>query len=428
MPRPASTAANSTWNYNDPETFQNQVSRDGSTLFFVSPEAGDPRELYVRRNGHSTLVSHAADGSAASSGVVPVGTANTVTSAGSYAYGSVDGKAAIFWSVDSLAPGAPADSMAKAYRYDVETDTVTYLPGIGGRINVGRLVKASIVAASDDDRRFLFTEDVGGTFFEGIYVWDEGTIKTIYSGLIRHLAPARATASGSAFVFSTSTFDQFLGFNSGPPFTNQIYRYDVAKEKLSCVSCPPDDVVPSGNAILSNQDASNAGVANPTGSVAPSRGFSEDGNHVFFDTPDPLVPRDTNGTRDVYEWTPTRISLISSGHDSQPSFFLDSSADGSDVFFATKEGLDADDADGSYDVYDAHVDGGFLRREVTPCSGEECRSSASVPAGAQTAASKSFAGAGNQPQQKPKKKTHKKKHHKKKAHKRNAGHNRGGSK
>jgi PKD repeat protein len=402
-------------NYSTPEEYGNRVSRDGSTLFFISPDPGrgapGRTELYVRRSGHSTLVSHASDGSPAPSGVSPVETLSSLFAArngqNQYAYASPDGSSAIFQSIDALTASAPSDGSVKTYRYDVKTDTVTYLPGVGG---------ATIVAASDDGSRFLF----GG---DGIKLWDNGAIKTIYSGSLTggngfsQIAPARAVASGSAFVFSTSA--RIPGFNGGGQV--QIYRYDVNREKLSCLSCPPDDVTPSGEARLAYQrDGLNEGLI-------PTRGISADANRVFFDSSDPLVPGDANSVRDVYEWTPSGLSLISSGKGTTDSFYLDSSADGNDVFFATKEGLDSADNDSSSDVYDARVDGGFLKKAVVPCSGEACRSGASALPGVSTAATKSFEGAGNQPQTKPKRsKGHKKKHHKK-AHKR-AGHKRGGSK
>jgi hypothetical protein len=379
----------------------NQVSSDGSTLFFLSPDGGDgalePPQLYVRRGGHSTLVSHAQDGTPAPSGVVGPAELSYYGEVQQHVFASKDGKTAIFRSIDALAPGASGDSSVKAYRYDVETDTVTYLPGVGGD---------SIVAASEDLHRFLFGDRFNG---DGIRLWDEGTIRPIYSGGLAGqpaATPAAATPSGSVFIFTTAT--EIPGFNSGG--AAQVYRYDVAHDKLTCVSCPPDDVTSPGSA----------------GFDPSMRGMSADGGRVFFDTPNPLVPRDTNGVGDVYEWTPRGVSLITSGQGSAESFFLDNSADGNDVFFATREAIDLDDNDAGYDVYDARVDGGFLKPVVVPCSGEACRSGASAVPATSTAATKSFEGAGNQPQPRQNK-GHKKKHHKKKAHKR-AGHKRGGSK
>jgi hypothetical protein len=295
-----------------------------------------------------------------------------------FAYGSADGKTVIFQSVDALAAGAPNDSTQKAYRYDVATDAVSYLPGVGG---------STVLAASDDDRRFLFGDSTH------IAVWDEGTIKTLASVALSYgqaLVPARATASGSVFLFSTQGL--IPGFNSGG--MNQVYRYDLAQDKLSCVSCPPDGIVPSGDARLTNDDLLSP---QPDGALVADRGMSDDGRRVFFDTPDALVPRDANGRRDVYEWTPSGVSLISSGRSQQNSFLLDSGASGNDVFFATAEDLVPGDTDSSYDVYDARVNGGFKKVEAAaPCAGDGCQGSMSEALSLPTPASVGFSGAGNE--------------------------------
>lgn len=371
-----------------PERSGNQVSEDGSTLWFVSPDPGNVpslgpvTQLYVRRAGHSTLVSHAPDGTPAPDGVVAVNTLNGIgrdPRAHQFAFGSPDGTASIFQSTDALAAGAPNDSSVKSYRYDVATNTVTYLPGVDG---------ATIVAASDDGQRFLF-----GSFSPGeplrIGVWDHGTIKPIAPVGSDTLAPARATPSGSAFVFSSSA--PIPGFNNGGV---QIYRYDLAQEKTICLSCAAFGAA-SSDATMVNQ--------NPTGTdngeVIPDRGMSENAGRVFFQTASALVPQDTNGVQDVYEWTPSGVSLISTGRSHDPSIILDNSASGDDVFFATSEGLDPQDTDGSYDVYDARVDGGFAAAaQVTPCEGEACQGPSAPPPGPSSVGSRGLEGRGNQKQ------------------------------
>jgi hypothetical protein len=381
-PASAATPRRQIFNYNTPETAGNQVSRDGSTLLFVSPDAGPgPKQLYVRRDGHSALVSHTESDAPAPSGASPVlGLSRSATDSSTpvqYAFGSPDGSTAIFQSFDPLTSEAPNDGLQKVYSYDVDTDTVRYLQGVGG----------TVVAGSDDNSRFLFSG--GGQ----ISIWDHGTIKTIAAGG-GHMSPARATASGSVFVFSTEA--AIPGFNSGGVL--QVYRYDVAADKLSCVSCPPDGTTPSGNANLSNDDTL-ASSSNWDGELRASRGLSDDGERVFFDTPDPLRTRDTNGLRDVYEWTPGGVSLISSGRSREDSFFLDSSASGNDVFFATSEDLDPSDTDLSYDAYDARVGGGFKRADVpSPCSSDGCQGTLTRPLSLPASGSTSFVDSGNEQQ------------------------------
>jgi hypothetical protein len=389
---PASTgnSARVSNNFTTPEEVSNQVSRDGSTLLFVSPDPGTdptlspPTQLYVRRAGHSTLASHAADGTPAINGAAPVRTLNggiRDSFAHEYAFGSADGTAAIFQSLDALAPGAPTDSSQKVYRYDVATDKVSYLPGVAG----------TVVAASDDAQRFLFGNDTQ------IAVWDHGTIKTLRQGAPSdQVAPARATASGSVFVFSSRA--PMPGFNTGGVV--QVYRYDVVQDKLTCISCPPDGIVPSGEARLANQTDDDSNSVHSGELIAP-RGMSADGQRVFFQSPDALLPRDSNGRLDVYEWTPSGVSLISSGRSHDKSFLLDISASGDDVFFATSEGLDPGDTDGAVDVYDARVDGGFKRTDVATCTGDGCQGARSEAPSLLAAGSATFAGSGNEQPSQP---------------------------
>jgi hypothetical protein len=379
------------FNFSNPDTTGNQVSRDGSNLLFVSPDPGpNPAQgptpqLYIRRGGHSTLVSHMLSGitDPAPSGVAPVQALNASHQDAHphmYAYGSPDGKSVIFDSADVLAVGAPAGAALKAYSYDVATGVVSYLPGVGG---------GAVVASSDDGQRFVFGDSTH------IAISIDGTIKTIatFPSSIYQLSPARATASGSVLLFSTSI--AIPGFNNGTGSFIQVYRYDTDQDKLSCLSCPPNGTAPTGDAVLSNQDA--RGFL-PSGELVPSRGLSDDGGRVFFDSPNSLVPRDTNGNhRDVYEWTPSGLSLISSGRSKDNSFFLDSSANGNDVFFTTTEGLDPADTDGAYDVFDARVGGGFAQtRQVAPCEGDACQGGASGAPVSPAPGSARIAGAGDQ--------------------------------
>jgi hypothetical protein len=388
-PASAATPSRDVFNLNTFENTSNQVSRDGSTLLFVSPDpGGDPSagpttQLYVRRGGHSTLISHDENHDVAPSGASPVqGLSQSALAQGfarQYGYGSPDGKTVIFQSLDSLTSGAPNDGLQKVYMYDVDTDTVHYLPDVAG----------AVVAGSEDNSRFLFSDATR------IALWDHGTVKTIAtvpSGLAQ-MSPARATASGSVFAFTTRA--PIPGFNNGANVL-QVYRYDVAASKLSCVSCPPDGITPRGDAHLSNDDIL-GNTFSPDGELVGTRGISDDGERVFFDTPDPLRPRDTNGLRDVYEWTPSGVSLISTGRSQRESFLIDSSANGNDVFFSTVEGLDPGDTDASYDVYDARVGGGFKRADVpSPCASDGCQGAPTRSPALSAPGSTSFVGNGNE--------------------------------
>src|SRR6185436_7557274 len=123
----------------------------------------------------------------------------------------------------------------------------------------------------------------------------------------------------------------------------EIYRYDPLAEegeRLLCVSCDPAGLPPSADALLEDIDGritSQTMIANLT----------DDGQEVFFHSFDRLLPEDANEAEDVYEWKAQGVSgctrgggclaLISSGQGETPSVLYAMSADGSDVFFTTKE-------------------------------------------------------------------------------------------
>lgn len=179
----------------------------------------------------------------------------------------------------------------------------------------------------------------------------------------------------------------------------EVYRYDARaadshEPPLVCVSCDASGAPPVANAFFGHS----AGLR--TAAAGPVPAISSDGRYVFFDTADPLVSQDTNGTLDVYEWHDGVVSLISSGHDPNPSYFLGASADGSNVFFGTHARLVPQDTDTAGDVYDARI-----CTEASPCvkppasgtgvcEGDACQNPPAAPVD-RTPGSLSFSGAGN---------------------------------
>jgi hypothetical protein len=86
-------------------------------------------------------------------------------------------------------------------------------------------------------------------------------------------------------------------------------------------------------------------------------GVSADGTHVFFDTKEALTSSDTDSARDVYErfgGTTTEVSIgPTGGNTAVDSFYVGDSTDGTKVFFVSYDGLTSDDTDsGTKDVYE----------------------------------------------------------------------------
>ncbi len=190
---------------------------------------------------------------------------------------------------------------------------------------------------------------------------------------------------------------------SGQP-DEEVYLYDAETNKLVCASCNPSGARPLGvhdvadlngkfYSILMDQSGAWNGAAEDgnderghwlAADIAPEwhveyevatereSYLSEDGR-LFFNSSDALVPQDTNGLADVYEYEPPGVgdctnasatfnersdgcvNLISSGQSSTESTFLEASETGDDVFFITSAKLVNEDAGDQNAVYDAHV-------------------------------------------------------------------------
>jgi hypothetical protein len=88
---------------------------------------------------------------------------------------------------------------------------------------------------------------------------------------------------------------------------------------------------------------------------ATFRGISADGAHVFFETLEALGSNDLDAVNDVYDRSAGQTTRISkgavNGNGASPAQFARASADGTRVFFLTSEQLTGDDTDVSTDVY-----------------------------------------------------------------------------
>jgi hypothetical protein len=211
----------------------------------------------------------------------------------------------------------------------------------------------------------------------------------------RSLSPTRSDPSGDVFVFQSHA--QLTAYdNEG---SSEIYRYDLfasPTERLTCVSCDPTGAPAGGDAMLDDTENgidSHTVIANVT----------DDGEEVFFESVDRLLPEDANSVSDVYEWKAKGfggcardggcLALISSGQGESDSYLYGMSADGHDVFFRTSEKLVAADVPGSPSIYDARIDGGIPDSPAAaPCQGDACQGQGS---GSPTLPPTATTGAGN---------------------------------
>jgi hypothetical protein len=319
---------------------QTQTSVDGSVVYFAV-EFG---AIYRRVNGQTTLVSHA-DGTNIPADIPLPATLDAV---------SGDGRYAVFHTTNSNIPpltAHPVDPNGGAvYRYDSVDDTITYISDVRDRAG-------QTVYATDDAQTIYVDQSTISTVFGPLVVWHNGEERTIDS-------------DGGSDAIAISPSGRYFGWVAADGSAN---LYDYETDESVCVSCPADGS-PNGRAKI-------PGGGNFLGN-SPSKTVTDDGT-MFFDAPDRLLAADHNGSRDVYAYRAGRLSLISPGTADFDAQLVDSSLDGSSVFFQTTQGLVGQDTDSEMDVYVARVGGGFAAQNPpkppAQCVRFQCGGSLGVP-------------------------------------------------
>jgi hypothetical protein len=312
------------------------ISSDGSHVYFTELEDGG---IYLREGNTTKLLPDTTGGGA------------------SFQTASTDGTVAYF------TVGTHLD------RYSASAQTSTDITPSGGVMGV-------LGASTDGARVYYATTD-------GVFLWSAGTTSEITSGqvLAANYPPAtgtaRVSADGSHLLFSSTASLTAYPSNGKA----ELYLYGPPRSggpsRLLCVSCKPTGETAGGSASVPGS------VANGSTLIYRPRVMSESGNRVFFESEDKLAVQDTNNRRDVYEWEafgegtcavdPGCVQLISAGRSSQPSTFIDASADGSAAFFLTDESLLSVDP-GSTDIYAARTGSGFPPPPSgIPCDGDSCQ-------------------------------------------------------
>lgn len=407
----------------------NAVSDDGSRVYWTA-NGGGTGHLYLRQN---PLGAGAECSKASAPCSVPV--SDTVSASAAQFWGaSTDGSKAIF----SVADGGLKGNL---YIYDAEAEASTLIAeeanGVMGssedasriyflsqKVLTGEPNAEGQSAAAGEPNLYFYeaTESAPNYSFVTTLVAADAarTFSPVAAESTGHFS--RVTPDGRHLVFMSTA--SLLGYdntdaNSGEPAA-EIYTYE-AGEGLDCVSCNPTGARPVGKEFFYGAKPTEVWVAaeipRAENQLHAPRAISEDGSRIFFDTTDALLPRDTNGKQDVYEWERASgatqceglgaerfvaraggcLSLISSGESPADSSFVDADRSGTDVFFATAQSLLVQDP-GQVDIYDARIGGGFPPPALPkpPCVGEACQSPPPAPAAA-VPSSSTFRGAGNVP-------------------------------
>jgi hypothetical protein len=195
--------------------------------------------------------------------------------------------------------------------------------------------------------------------------------------------------------------------------TGDIYAYDGGKDELVRITAPQGG---SGGSYMCDSPTSlqcygtgsysNSEVQGDSRGVATDPAVATD-RIAFFQSKSNLVPGDTDGLMDVYQWRNGKLRLISGGITDTSAMYASNDASGRNVFVMTHARLTHEDIDGVRDIYDARVGGGFPEPPpVVTCDvlGDACQGSApeSLPAAPSPASATSTSG-GNAPESKQKK-------------------------
>jgi hypothetical protein len=234
------------------------------------------------------------------------------------------------------------------------------------------------------------------TFIATLSAKDENEGKnSLGAGAVDWSGPAQRTAevspNGHYIAFDSNyelnrkgTLGGVKEFPDGP----EIFRYSTESGELTCVSClSPTPSEPDGPPLPGKALNLVSTMEEPNG--ANRQRYMLSNGRVLFDTPNALVPQDTNGQPDVYEWDPVDVgscttsseqfralsngcvALISGGTSKvSESTLADASADGSDIFFTTSQSLVPQDRDEITDLYDAREGGGFPPPPEPACAVE----------------------------------------------------------
>jgi hypothetical protein len=381
-----------TSNQHNGPSFSHDISEDGRRIFWTDL---NNHNLYLREGGTRTVqVDAGAGGGGSFWNATPDGSKVLFTKSGDlYEYDVESGQTA------DLVPGGEVQGIVStsgdlSYIYFVadaalasgsetqECLTPSEGPGNNSNCNLyvlhqGEPVRFIAKLAADDN--YSSVQSFGG--MDG--AWQAGMGNK----------EAAATPDGQHLVFTSAR--SLTGFDNNEG--EEVFVYDYGAARLSCVSCSPV----SEPAHLRS---SFLPVSNDNTNVL--RWMASDGTKVFFDSLVALVPQDTNGVVDVYEWEEDGVGscqrsqgciyLLSSGASPESSWFLDASENGEDVFIATRSQLTLEDQNEMIDVFDVRANTP-LPAVQPQCSGTGCQGVASSPPVFATPSSVTYSGVGNFP-------------------------------
>jgi hypothetical protein len=393
------------------------ISADGSRIIFTVPETPQSPSgaLYMRIDHATTIQLNASERTPPDP---------NPDQPAKYWDASTDGKRVFFTTGEALTDNAPLNGDQKLYVYDAskpdsDPHNLTLISVDSQPADGGDVVN---VQGTSSDGHYIYFAAVGQLIAgqplldRTFYVWHDGDLRyitTMYEFPDRledtntvswsfFRPTTRVTPDGLHLLFSSSRgglgptgYDQGHCGDAFGTGCRELYLYSYASRRLACVSCNPSGAPATASAFSAQRLNTSAALPSP----AQNHPLSDDGRNVFFSTAEALVPQDVNGKIDVYEYdVPTgTLHLITNGTELSDSYFMDASPSGSDVLILTRAQLVAADIDGSYDLYDVRVGGGFPEPPPPspPCSADSCQGPQPPLPQVPSTASSLFTGTGN---------------------------------
>jgi hypothetical protein len=416
----------------NPARYVNEISTDGSKVFFEERSAalppggcGSPVEHLLVRLGGQTTIDLAAPqpNDECTTAACLASTLRGATFQGAAA----DGSKAFFTSPQQLtdaahqdvadpgqSPGcaSPTEGLngCNIYQYDFNSPSGHNLSALSALQSAGVNARVRQVVGSAEDGSLVYfiarglltsqpnplgqTADAGA---ENMYGVDTATGGVSFiairctgaeqSAAVHEVAecPGAGVDGTNSSHFDLTPDGRYLLFSTYAQLTPDdanraadLYRYDAQTGSLLRISIGHDGEDQNGNG--GGQDAS--AVVNTflfwmqKAASNHSHVISDDGSTIVFTTGRPLQAGAESGVTNVYEWRQGWVSLISNGRGGGEELMTPAvSPTGSDIFFGTEQGLIPTDIDDIGDVYDARVDGGFPNPPLPEplCeSGETC--------------------------------------------------------
>jgi hypothetical protein len=389
------------------------VSADGSKIFFTTggsgPNCEEPGSLYMRVENRETVEISAPQG---------VKLEPSERERVTYLDATANGSKVFFSTNEALTEDAPnpgPGGLPNLYVYETGAPAGERLKFVANGVSTEYLTKFVV---SEDGTVIYARTSSGGGYRRYDTVTGENSLITTGGEAPSKSEAAYATPNGEFFVFTSDSIENEPRIGHG--HQNGLFWYDNADKSIICVSCGGTLISEGGEMDLPLGGFGSGGSAflESNDETPEFVDMSDNGQEVFFQTTAKLVPQDTNSTEfptstssgapgeDVYEWEADGWEgcqsgvgctyLLSGGDDAGPAVFIDATANGSNVFFASPSQLVSWATPEFTNIYDARVDGGF----APPPTARECLSCQGVGSPAPLfgpGASLTFVGPGNAP-------------------------------